>query len=64
MVGTLRFHCYGPGSTPDWEDPVHCVSWQKKKKKKTLFSAVCSCLKMKYSLGAIILKRSNKNVKR
>lgn len=31
--------------------------WLGKKKKLTLFSAVCSCLKMKYSLGAIILER-------
>lgn len=43
---------------------LYTVCLGKKKKKKTLFSAVCSCLKMKYSLGAIILKRSNKNVKR
>ena len=36
---------------------LYTVCLGKKKKKLTLFSAVCSCLKMKYSLGAIILER-------
>ena len=32
MVGTLYFYCYSPDSTPDWEDPIQCVAWQKKKR--------------------------------
>ena len=52
-----------PGFNP-WLGKIPQAVWHGQKRRVTLFSAICSCLKMKYSLGAPWKKGSDKNVKR
>ena len=33
VVGTLHFHCWGPGSIPDWRTKIPQVAWCGQKKK-------------------------------